>query len=321
MDNPFDDMDNVFADTDNPFEEDMDNPFADFEHLFGKDIDNTFGYNIGQKRMDECSYDCKSLQTFVANMKYHELQSSDYECNQANILKTLNCYIHLIAAHADRNEQFEYVFDKLGICFADKCDIFKRNYRNRKLERECKQSMEDVNDTVYAEIMDKMHCYFSHVSNRLSSQDKALLESTDNEIKTDDENTLVNTRMYKMNQILSSKSYIAITQSTNNKYNQIISFKDHQLYSIGYKFKYNDTDNHWEFPDKTVYPKFVSLKEESTNNKCCCLSVNQFEKEYRKAEVHFNTDFRRGNYSQMLLQHIISLMIYCNYTEYQNHFT
>eukprot|EP01083_Nonionella_stella_P301065 1031081_1 len=70
-----------------------------------------------------------------------------------------------------------------------------------------------------------------------------------------------------------------------------------------------------------VQPRFGSLMEEITSNNICCLTMEQFRREFKKAQMQFATEIRKTHYPLLSLQHILALMIWCNYNTLQYKFS
>eukprot|EP01084_Bolivina_argentea_P031935 59079_1 len=77
--------------------------------------------------------------------------------------------------------------------------------------------------------------------------------------------------------------------------------------------------------------KYSSLKEELTSNKISLITMEQFMSEYKKAQFHWNSAFRKKHYGVISpcsrtnnigfwRGHILSLMIHCNFTDLQYNF-
>eukprot|EP01084_Bolivina_argentea_P049301 90688_1 len=278
---------------------------------------------------------CKHLDYFAEIMNKHNYVQY---MKQINITQVLDSFLHLIHQH-DSDEEFEFICNKLGHCCLKKCIIHKRH-----------------NDTV-CQILDKMHCYYHHcydLGHRLTLQDKTQLEKTiascdekrqdyisneciiDHELKTDE--------IMAISQMLSSKREklsdvrVALDIRANQKYNTSfcvnkITSSDQILYSFGFEFNYGD--NIFLGPKAvSVTAKYHSLKEELTSNKLATISMNQFDNEYEKARIHFNSIYCRNTFRErsggspnstpkypFLLKYVLSLMIYCNFTQLQYKFS
>eukprot|EP01084_Bolivina_argentea_P030770 56956_1 len=93
------------------------------------------------------------------------------------------------------------------------------------------------------------------------------------------------------------------------------SENESHVYQQGYYIKYGGDDK------DAISPKHSCLKEEVIKNDIFQLSVKQFDNEYVKAKMHFGCYHRRKFYKNMEIKHILALMFYCNYTEFQSKFS
>eukprot|EP01084_Bolivina_argentea_P001209 2216_1 len=201
--------------------------------------------------------------------------------------------------------------------------------------------------------MDKIHCHFIHcydIGNRLFIKDKKFIASQ--ELK-DDQETKYN-EMFFSKQIATKKkilskrkeAYLNISQEldkkVNYKFNQLL-IDDTGQYSVGYRFVYG-YDGEWIKSDAYgedeicqheifyVSRKYSSLKEEMITNGISTISVDQFNNEYAKAVIHFNSYYCKKLYKpfnnncacktmDINIGCLLSLMIYCNYTDLQYAFS
>ncbi len=67
--------------------------------------------------------------------------------------------------------------------------------------------------------------------------------------------------------------------------------------------------------------KYSSLKNELTQNNIAMINMDQFNNEYNKSKIHLETYFRKEHYPNIDIEHLLSLMTYCNYTKLQNKFS
>eukprot|EP01084_Bolivina_argentea_P211681 360032_1 len=292
--------------------------------------------------------------------QYNQLETQDNDFNTADeyILEIVNNYLHLMDKH-DQDEDFEYIVDRLGECDVLTCVMFRRNNRDRNgIINQCdaqKINLLNINDIVYGQIMDKIHCYFMHcydIGNRLKIQDKYYLEldkKTESKQDDDDMLVLVNKTMRKMNTILSGKReiYTMIRKRLNNrpshKFNQLVPVKNDKMYSFGYQFYYGDDDEHSK-KSITVQRKYHSLKEELTSNEISIITLGQFRSEYKKAKIHFTSKFCKDYFRpydeyysrncifkmstkyktdgiDIKMEYLLALMIYCNHDQLQYNFS
>eukprot|EP01084_Bolivina_argentea_P010114 18859_1 len=113
---------------------------------------------------------------------------------------------------------------------------------------------------------------------------------------------------------------------------------DDKRYSYGIQFEYGyegDLGELWCYNAVPVCAKYSSLKEELLKNRIATLLAEQFNTEYEKAEIHFHSKYCKNRFGSctekiqsyktikynLSMHHILSLMVYCNYTELQYKFS
>eukprot|EP01084_Bolivina_argentea_P185445 319784_1 len=256
-----------------------------------------------------------------------------YRCSKLNIEEIniniiLNHFLHLIDAY--KNDEFELIYDTLGgFCDIEQCNIFKRNHRDRCQYNNVERK---VNDKIalHVAILDKIHCFYSHsfdIGHRVTVNEK-------NSLKGD---------MKMQNHILSNKHKLyrrICGVQRRNKFNKFMTVMQHDetdikrdaiLYDYGYLFEYTqhkctcnicicEVKNHISTP---VNQKFKSLKHELIANSIASLTVEQYNLEYQKARTHFHSYYcknLRQKYG-FKMDHILGIMIYCNYDFLQHEFS
>eukprot|EP01084_Bolivina_argentea_P050826 93475_1 len=341
---------------------DTDNAF----HGFGYDICDgcIVNYDNNNDIYNECKYDnlnnmkyiydsctkditnCIHLQQFIDVHTMHS-NSNKYNVNMDKriILEITNHFLHLLHLH-DRDEDFEYIYNKMGECDISNCAMFRRNCRDRFDEKynqtpEYKQSDDHLPANKYEQILDKMHCFFMHSfdsGNRLTIEQKQMVERSAEEIKTADNDQFLNTKILTINKILPENSANKIR---NVRFNQMFTEqnlemdKDSQnnhIYQFGSSFTYGypgelDNYNTKLWPPNRFQPIYKSLKEELISNKFSKLNIQQFNSEYNKAMIHFNSwyckktfvpkikEYKRSANAKLIfhVQYVLALMIYCNF--------
>eukprot|EP01083_Nonionella_stella_P040399 109657_1 len=68
-------------------------------------------------------------------------------------------------------------------------------------------------------------------------------------------------------------------------------------------------------------PKYRDHKEELTQNDICQITIDQYMNELNKAQILYDTRCRRKHYVSISKQHLLSLMIYCNFDMVQFEFS
>eukprot|EP01084_Bolivina_argentea_P300225 517611_1 len=277
---------------------------------------------------------CSHLLRLIKFMnEYSECKHDDI-----NIYDILNDHLHVMMHH-DSNEEFEYVYNKLIHCDITKCSGFKRrSYRHRNMHLNTdndnnelddeKRNKEDTKDVVYTQIIDNIHCYYNHcfdIGNKLLLKEQMMLNQSDDVHNGEDQlfsEIILNEKLVKMNQILSSKRemYQTIYDKSNrsNKYNQLCVNKHKQspdnikaetvksnnkLYSFGFVFYYGTQwrhVHHDKSSGESVKAKYSSLKDELITNNICALSIEQFTAEYQKCLIHYGSEYCKQTFPKSL---------------------
>eukprot|EP01084_Bolivina_argentea_P134595 237380_1 len=263
--------------------------------------------------------------------KYKSCQIHDnIECKDLNYM--FNAYLHLLHNH-DNGNDFEYITNQFESCDVFECSGYGRNHRDR--------SQHDCNHlpSTSIDILDTIHCYFKHsydMGYRLTTKEMSQI-TKQGEYKMNDEEIqpFVNTSSKKLIQFLTNKEKISTKKIQN--YNERSKHKM-SIYSFGEQIIYDyegetNTIAGWPLrPNR----KYSSLKEEMTSNKLCILNMKQFNHEYKKAKIYYNSvhckhKFLTTNFVEILpngtkikwkfsLELVLSLMFYCNYTNLQGQF-
>eukprot|EP01084_Bolivina_argentea_P147261 257685_1 len=131
------------------------------------------------------------------------------------------------------------------------------------------------------------------------------------------------------------QSFSNVPYNVKKKYNQLAydenpNQSEVKVYHFGIKFNYGHSERGkcgGIYDGLRVYPKYKSFKEEITKDCISTLSVEQFENEYQKSEIHYWSNYSRETFPNLhpwviySHQHVLALMIYCNYTELQYEFS
>eukprot|EP01084_Bolivina_argentea_P189771 326284_1 len=258
----------------------------------------------------------------------------------ADISRIIDDFIHLMHEHNDAIS-FEEIYNAFDFCDLQTCSIYKD--RNKQFEEQniskLKQSVIDLKNY---QILNKIHCYFQHsydIEHRMTTADILLFN---NIINTADNNShLENKPLSILNNILSNSRNKYDKKHLNNRLNKkyiSLSKQEHKenKYHFGFHFIYAhddiNNDNCEHHMVHLVYQKHNTLKEELVSNDISTLSIHQFDIEYAKAVAHFNTTFckqhfviKQKNHAydkwNFCIDHVLSLMVYCNYTNLQYDFS
>eukprot|EP01084_Bolivina_argentea_P113375 202066_1 len=247
--------------------------------------------------------------------KYNK--STNNNVDSQSIQSVMNDFLHLFQQH-NNDHQFELIANELGICEIKTCQMFRRNHRNR--ENSSENDMIVVNDKyiLYQQIFDKIHCYYHHtfdIGYRLTSDEKLLMVYDQND--KHESNHLTNNQLLRIHAILQPK--ITKTRSYRRKPNKYqLDLKDEgstpvvsdKYYNFGTQFRYDE-----------LTPSYSSIKQECISNPFTTITVQQFNNEYQKALIYFNTVHCKQNYHQLTAEHLLSALLYCNFTKMSNEFS
>eukprot|EP01084_Bolivina_argentea_P214333 363885_1 len=332
---------------------------------------------------DACSRGCcEYVQSLsIIMIKYNKLRNDQQQadfCSKFNDYKLqyiLNLFDHLLFNHNLDNDEYRYVYQSFGgKCKMQQCSAIRRHWKTVTDEYDtCLQT------TLALDILTKIHCHFQHQYDifRMTETEQKQMDNID-DTNNDEEYNIINNRVVKAKQILTSKKahFLKLTNSsrfeTNSKFASDLAqirvcdrandeYKDETnkmpLYSYSFNFNYWDhcknLDEKNHFSDATysakqlyVPQKHSSLKCELLNNIIFPISLKQWNKYIKKAEIHKQTDYGRTitaqideyciywkwrydhptkfgyiEYQQIPTQHLCVVMIYCDLDEFQRKFS
>eukprot|EP01084_Bolivina_argentea_P074590 135296_1 len=231
------------------------------------------------------------------------------QMNVSQLTKVFDDYIHLMHHHDD-NLEFDLIVQELGLCNLKTCVKFRRNNRNRMVSNNCNNTNNsEIHHDAFMDILDSIHCFFQHcydVGYRLSPTDLKGINATITEQKHTDEeyanSELTNQQIVEILKIIKEKKqkneqFYVSPRCT--KYNQLVTIEEEEAkqgtnmkYDFGILFDYNTDDVDGvieslfeETTRKKIKPKYKSLKQEFLFNPYHTLNMEQFNNEYRKAEI------------------------------------
>eukprot|EP01084_Bolivina_argentea_P172004 297963_1 len=243
-------------------------PYNSIEDDYNEDI---------KMKMPTCDGECISLCRLVNVMKEYRVSNDipdDVNCSQIT-----SDYLHLLNCHNSSDEEFEFIYNKFGFCQIQKCQMFRRNNRDRMKER----TFTDHQKVIAQQILDKIHCFYCHcydVGNKINTKQTEKINQLLNMDHDDDilsvgpkikeiANSIRNLWINKNKQIktryqrfMQFKTQNIDDENKENKENQQIEPK---MYSYGYGFNYD-----------AYHPIHSSLKDELLNNKIFPIICDQF---------------------------------------------
>eukprot|EP01083_Nonionella_stella_P040395 109650_1 len=261
------------------------------------------------------------------NAMVNDNKKKPNEIHISNLEQILNQF-EFVLQHPDQNNLLGSIFNQLNHCDVSKCVIFRRNSRNRSKYNDKINIYElyETNDDhaiTNCQLMDKIHCFCHHsydVGNRLSVEDQNKLNQSPSNSNEP--------HFLTLKHILSGKymnSRNPIVSGMKKRMCQKFQLDAHvqNEYIFGCEFDYNydekDQDNYEHRIRFT--PRYRDLKEELTQNDICQITIDQYMNEWDKTRILYKTQCRKKHYSSISKQHLLSLMIYCNFDLLQFEFS
>eukprot|EP01084_Bolivina_argentea_P107613 192401_1 len=250
--------------------------------------------------------------------------------NNENVLHILDLFLNQShKTHTHNNE--ESIRKQPKCCDVKKCMIFRRNYRNKsKMVDKLKlYTLYQTKNIPCWQIFDKIHCYHQHsvdIGNELSQNEQLYVN---NESHIEQKQNLNQCEFTKIKKILADKRAVltnipGVKLRKSHKFNQLSPHQIRnghtvQMYAFGKEFIYDNEEPSTDSGYIQVRQKYYTLKEELIQNKLQHISIEQFNNEFSKATIHYKSNFRKQNkqYNDIQINHILSLMIYCNYDALQ----
>eukprot|EP01084_Bolivina_argentea_P005446 10261_1 len=194
---------------------------------------------------------------------------------------------------------------RINGCDIEKCKLFQMNYRDRSNSTDFSFNAVNRYDIVMQHIVAKIHCFCYH--------------------------HLCSISMQRQVNLLSNLTAIpSIQDRVNQKYNQLkiceSSSGTFTKFIFGREFEYVDDDEKYSGNIQIIKKKYSSLKIELTSNHIAIITMNQFDAECDKAQIHYDSYYRKKHYPDeqhplISIEHLLSLMVYCNFDGLQNTFS
>eukprot|EP01084_Bolivina_argentea_P105716 189311_1 len=239
------------------------------------------------------------------------------DMDEIELINYLNIFLDSMQSNSEK--QFRYIQSQFGECSIENCIILKRNYRIRNAhnDKEYEKTYQRNEKVYHLHIIDKIHCFYQHfyTISRFTQE-----HHNNTSINQFNQYQLIN-ETYKI-----PKSKVANVHST--KFNQLTAHSKqdtliNEFYSFGSKLVFGEKDR-YTFDCKKyilVEPIYLNLQKELIQNKFSRITLKQYQNELGKAELHLHTAHCREMYSSITVEHLLSLMIYCNYDSLQNKFS
>eukprot|EP01084_Bolivina_argentea_P246735 412870_1 len=265
---------------------------------------------------------CRSVQSICKILKLYDNSNTNNISELFNKINysfgsLLNDFSHLLSFH-DSEEEFDRIHQLLNqntmhMLYGD-CKIYMRHSRRRYMSITEEKHQFNHDDTFTNDkdtiqyILDKLHAYYYH------SYDTLLRYKWQS--NTLDQNKQI-MNLHKLMKIQSQKDNFI----NNNKFSSNLNLEknSNNIYSFGQRFEYDiDEKNEW-----LITPIYDGIKQELIDNKICSISFNIYNIEYSKCIHYSKSDHvkslkNRIQNEELIINHILSLLIYCNCDQYQN---
>eukprot|EP01083_Nonionella_stella_P297974 1011677_1 len=229
-----------------------------------------------------------------AMYKYMTAIQNNMIIEDIDIPELLDHY-HVLLRIPDKQTSDGLCAANVSTCTVSNCAIFRRHYRARDASR-----IKNIYSPEYRaklHILDKIHCFYQHPMNTFCEQTNIDALEIMSEFKT----------------------------RLNNKYNQlhVANHNNKKVFVLGWEFKYIECKEDEKYDEDNTYcvhitQKYPSFKKELLENN---ILIQQFDVEYSKAQTHHNSTHRKNVYPNTELDHLLALLIYCNFDEFQSEFS
>eukprot|EP01083_Nonionella_stella_P014382 40420_1 len=280
-------------------------------------------------------------------------------------VQILNWFHHVMSVHYQNDEHLKFVYDFCGgKCEASECARLTQHYTDETDgQRRNRLCIEDVLNTI--------HCFFCHQYDIGSRLTKAERQGID-DVQCQNSDNLHNARFRRLQSILKEKrqklhqilgSELCARYSNASRFaSDLYQIEVHEEkngksvhhYSYSFPFKYLEkfkkmTDVsgylHYPMPELYVPAKKASLKDEMLHNAICGLSIKQWDRTEKKANLLLQTKYAKKiksstqHYNQakphslhhpahygivdgktITQQHLISVIVYCTFDTLQYKF-
>eukprot|EP01084_Bolivina_argentea_P176950 306109_1 len=264
------------------------------------EINESVSYENTDDSCDDIQ-DCQSVVRIITELQYfkvyndHENDNSNKISRYFNIHKhkqILNDYSHILMHHlnsceANNNEILKCIYEKIMdeknnlACNICDCKMYIRNNRIRENDYAINYDKETKQ---YMDLLDSIHSYFLHSLDLYN--DEVIHEHNAEEEKNDTCNMFVDLKFRQMKTYLNEKTKnmknIRGTQRmTNNKF---VTATNEESAVNSNDFCFGQYYDYWGgIKKQKLKPKYLSLKEEITQNKIFCLNVDIFKDAMQKS--------------------------------------
>ena len=275
--------------------------------------------NIDKQKFNDFNCDkgikCKIINVVIDLLyDYNDNKLDENELN-TNPEKIINHFNHLLMYH-DNDQQFEFIYKQLNKQQHQQqhinhleCEMFKRHNRRR-------QVITNRNRNTEEEIYEKKETEFCDEEDQ--NQDKDEEENMKKELLIDILDR-IHSFYYHSYDIKSEETEIISKYQSDLEWNNMIN--DNNIYSFGYRFDYGEEQNIEN--ELRVNQKYKNIKDEVLNNDIYKIRLRVYYEEKHKCKLKINTEIfkiiqNRNTSKNILFQHILSLLLYCNCDTFQN---
>eukprot|EP01083_Nonionella_stella_P164854 546950_1 len=298
-------------------------------------------YQQFQQRFD----DIDSLIGCLNNDSYDETQ------NYYSVVSLLNDHNHLLEFHKhDANDYalILYELNKHYKCDIHNCLMMKRNLYTESIDYDDHpflKAFDEEHDIAVIQILDKIHCSLYHARD-LFKMSKDEIEAIHHTNDNKNEKDLFNRSYYvQLNDVMkekyatltSLKGDNALKQSTkystvtvSKRHAMVTQEEDEKLYNsddeemkvrhkskskfecFGFRYYYNDKRRNTADTKHATYisKKYSNLQRELTNNSFYKIDVDEWNQQMYNANLYLDTFY--GRRFAFDVQHILSIVFYCN---------
>eukprot|EP01084_Bolivina_argentea_P294344 506424_1 len=276
------------------------------QHFAGFDLCDTC-YSFKHLSVDPQLLHCSQIERIKQCLKAYHINDPS---KHINVDQILDDYIYLIHKTINNDNNFEYIYDYIGLeCPLKDCRIFQRR-SNKNMTYEQKYDYDDVKYKIIIDIIDKIHCFLLHsydTGHRLRAADVN---------KAKDKTEKINNRYSKYNAL---KPYVSKHKNYHYGIELEYQYNDDELTlfsSAGYKQSNRATQVN--ILHNTPKQELLSTQH---------LNIQQWNSEYAKAALHFNSQYCKATYrpytdiGHIKLEYILVVMFYTNFDGLQYAFS
>eukprot|EP01084_Bolivina_argentea_P105076 188090_1 len=263
--------------------------------------DNSLQLTTYNSCSDQTSCNCNLNECVVYKCLFEILNQNNFSVDDVlkyDLCEILNNFHHMLLCH-DSEPDFKTIYDELNpTCHFDTCCY---HIMRRQQSQHEQQFQYDTKSRIIQTVLNKLHSFYCH------SYDAGLRSVIQLDTNSDISYNNFNSRNNNRNLQFTSKfnSDLGIEQNNRN------------IYSFGQRFKYELSDE----KEWIVTPIYNTFKQELIENKTH-ISIDIYNYEYDKCKHYMETNHVKmlnvnQNY-KLLMNHILSLLIYCDCDIYQN---